>query len=92
MARCDILGKIEENEDRVSPERRDLVAWLQSDGKLGAPTDWYLLISEARFANVAAWELAGVPESAGLECWRYWIACSQDAEAKARIAHRKRKR
>lgn len=42
---------------------------------------WYQLISDAKYMNVAPWDLAGCPETAGHPCWRTWIRAVRIVEA-----------
>lgn len=45
-----------------------------SEGKVGAPTDEYLVIEQARWLGVAPWDFVGAPETAGDRCWQQWVA------------------
>ena len=75
--------------EAAGDDERQLGAYLQSDGKLGECPDWYLAIRSARYLNVPPWDLAGVPDTAGHECWQAWGLWAQNAEVKATNAARK---
>ena len=90
MAGRFFFGPSEEDDGDSRLGERELGAWLETDGKMGSCPDWYLTIRSARYLNVPPWDLAGVPETAGHVCWQVWGLWSQNAEAKATNAARKR--
>jgi len=49
-----------------------------TEGRIGEPPDWYLLIRAARYLGVAPWDLARQPV-----VWRDWALIAESAEAEA---------
>ncbi len=58
-----------------------------TEGDVGEPPDWYLLIRAARYLGVAPWDLA---ERSVV--WRDWALIAESAEAEAEAEAVKRMR
>lgn len=60
---------------------------------MGEFPDFVPVIAEARHLGVAPWDLIGVPESAGMECWLLWSQWSRElGNHAARVARLKAER
>ena len=58
----------------------ELKLYLESDGAFGESPDWYPLMHAARWMHVAPWDLAGIPDTAGLPYWPQWALWTEAGE------------